>query len=141
MIWQLSKRYGIYLAWLLSLIGTFLSLYISEVKGITPCTICWYQRLCLFPLTLILGYASYHHFPPVIPYILSLPIAGGLISLYHSILIFSKIDSPCGGSAPCSAPAKMVLTSPYTMPAASLILFILITFFLVIAQRKIAIDD
>jgi disulfide bond formation protein DsbB len=49
----------LYCAWVLSLIGLFLSLYYSEWKQIDPCRFCWFQRVALFPLAFQLGIATY----------------------------------------------------------------------------------
>jgi disulfide bond formation protein DsbB len=44
-------------AFLISLGGTLGSLYFSEILKYPPCVLCWYQRICLYPLVLIFGIA------------------------------------------------------------------------------------
>jgi disulfide bond formation protein DsbB len=39
--------------WLLSMVATLGSLFFSEVMGLPPCVLCWYQRVCMYPLTAI----------------------------------------------------------------------------------------
>jgi disulfide bond formation protein DsbB len=45
-------------AWVLALLSTLAALFIGEVMGMTPCVLCWYQRILMFPLALILGMAA-----------------------------------------------------------------------------------
>ena len=42
-------------AFLIALAATLGALFIGEVLGQTPCTLCWYQRIAMFPLVPILG--------------------------------------------------------------------------------------
>jgi disulfide bond formation protein DsbB len=53
------RKYALYFAWVLSLFGVLLSVYSSEILGIEPCRLCWYQRCALFPLAILLGIAAY----------------------------------------------------------------------------------
>ena len=53
------ERYRFYFAWMAALIATLGSLYFSEVKGFIPCDLCWYQRIFMYPLAVILGIAVY----------------------------------------------------------------------------------
>lgn len=50
-------------AWLLSVVATAGALFIGEVMGMTPCVLCWYQRIAMFPLAVILGVACYREEP------------------------------------------------------------------------------
>ena len=42
-------------AFLIALAATLGALFIGEVLGQMPCTLCWYQRIAMFPLVPILG--------------------------------------------------------------------------------------
>ena len=44
----------LFAAWLVAMIATLGSLFFSEVMMFPPCVMCWYQRICMYPLTLIL---------------------------------------------------------------------------------------
>ncbi|MCB1112170.1 MAG: disulfide bond formation protein B [Chlamydiia bacterium] len=72
-------RYGLYLAWLISCFAMLGSLFFSEVLGFEPCHLCWYERICIYPLTIILGIAAYRGDAKVIPYVL--PLVGIGIAL------------------------------------------------------------
>ena len=138
MIFSFAKHYSLYLAWLVSLIATFISLYLGEIEGAVPCTLCWYQRICLFPLIIILGYAAYRHFPGIVSYVIALPIIGALFALYMLVMQFyiGKHGSLCPGANPCIRSGNIPFDSPYTMPIISLVTFLLIAFFLVFAKKR-----
>uniref|UniRef100_UPI002FC682D4 disulfide bond formation protein B n=2 Tax=unclassified Hydrogenophaga TaxID=2610897 RepID=UPI002FC682D4 len=46
-------------AWGVALVSTLGALFLGEVMGMTPCLLCWYQRIFMFPLALILGMAAF----------------------------------------------------------------------------------
>jgi disulfide bond formation protein DsbB len=71
------------LAWVAALIATIGSLYFSEVLHYIPCTLCWYQRIFMYPLAIILGMAFYRNDNDIAKYTLPLSIIGMLISGYH----------------------------------------------------------
>lgn len=50
----------LFLAWLLALLATAGALFLGEVMGNTPCVLCWYQRIAMFPLVLVIGMGLFH---------------------------------------------------------------------------------
>ena len=74
------------LAWIIALVSTLGALFIGEVMGQTPCVLCWYQRIAMFPLALILGIAAYLEDTTIYRYVLPISIVGGLIAFWHSLL-------------------------------------------------------
>lgn len=83
----MMKKFGLFLPWLLVCIGTVGSLFFSEFKHADPCTLCWYQRVILFPLAIILGIAAFRNAYRIIIYVLPLSLLGLAISLYHVIIL------------------------------------------------------
>jgi disulfide bond formation protein DsbB len=79
------------------------SLYLSEVAHFTPCELCWYQRIALYPLVVLFGVAALRR-DDVAPYALVLTGAGATISTYHMLVerIPSLGSSTCDPSNPCS---------------------------------------
>ena len=77
------KRYSFYIAWLIATLATLASLYCSEIKGFYPCKFCWYQRIFLFPLPILLFPMIYFQKKNFIPYIVSLPAIGLFLALYQ----------------------------------------------------------
>ncbi|EGQ26498.1 disulfide bond formation protein C [Sporosarcina newyorkensis 2681] len=103
-----SKRQGLllYVAWVVSLVAMFGSLYFSEIKGYIPCELCWFQRIFMYPLTLILGIGTFQNDSSVKRFVLPLALIGGGVSLMHyleqKIPGFGGIK-PCVSGVPCSA--------------------------------------
>ena len=89
----------LYISWIVALIATFGSIYLSEVENVTPCPLCWYQRVCMFPLIFILGIAVYKHFYRITIYILPQVIIGRLIALYQSVETYFPHILPFEGDA------------------------------------------
>ncbi|SFI80859.1 disulfide oxidoreductase [Thermoflavimicrobium dichotomicum] len=129
---QIFQRFGLYFAWIVSMVATFGSLYFSEVAGFVPCTLCWYQRIFMYPFVILLGIASYRSDVRIIPYALPLSIIGGSISLYHYLI--QKVPAlavlePCRVGVPCSKD-YIDWFGFITIPFLALVAFILITLFL-----------
>ena len=100
------REYGLYLAWIVSLIATGGSLYFSEVRLFVPCTLCWYQRVLMYPLVILLGIASYRQDKGIIFYALPLAVFGGGISLFHyleqKVPGFGSPELCRAGGVPCT---------------------------------------
>jgi len=91
---------------IVSLVATLGSLYYSEVMGYTPCLLCWYQRIFMYPQVFLFGIALWKNDKRVVRYSIALSLIGGLIALYHytvQIGIFTTTAcSAVGYSASCS---------------------------------------
>ncbi|SET57554.1 disulfide bond formation protein DsbB [Oceanobacillus limi] len=96
----------LYLAWIVALAATLGSLYFSEIRGYIPCELCWYQRILMYPLALILGIATFKNESSVKKYVLPMAVIGWGISLFHyleqKVPGFAEIK-PCKNGVPCSA--------------------------------------
>lgn len=96
----------LFLGWLLVSVSTTISLFFSSVLEYQPCVLCWYQRICLFPLIFILAAGLFPNFDKsVIKYALPLSIAGGLTALYHTLLyagIIPENIQPCSQGVSCT---------------------------------------
>lgn len=131
------KKHSVLIAWIISLIATLGSLYFSEIVGYPPCDLCWYQRIFMYPMTIILGIAVYKRSNEVIPYILPLPLIGFSIALYQYILQ----NLPSGDSAFCgpdiSCTTKYIdLFGFITLPFLSMVSFAIIFVLLLVARKK-----
>ncbi len=135
---QLSSWTLLLLAWVVALLATLAALFIGEVMGRTPCVLCWYQRISMFPLALILAVACYTSDTGVWRYALPLAASGWLIALYHCLLYFGVIpDSikPCGAGPSCSS-AEMTILGDIPLPLLSLLAFTLISVLLMLIRRR-----
>lgn len=131
------RDYGIYLAWLVSLVATGGSLYLSEVLLYEPCKLCWFQRIFMYPQVILLGMAAYRNDRSIIRYVLPLSIVGGSISIYH--YAEQKIPAlanllPCKVGIPCNFD-YINWFGFITIPFMALTAFILITICLLAARR------
>ncbi len=93
-----------YSVWIIILVSILGSLYLSEVKGFAPCTLCWYQRIFMFPLGLIVFVGIVTSDKNNYRYVLPLAIVGGLIALYHVLLqnnVIPETVAPCTLSGLC----------------------------------------
>jgi disulfide bond formation protein DsbB len=128
----------LYFAWLVAVIATLGSLYFSEIRMFQPCVLCWYQRIAMYPLSLILGIAAFTNDIKITKYVLPISVIGGLISLYHYLLEkvpgFATIK-PCSQGVPCDV-AWINWFGFITIPFLALTAFIMITVFLIIARRS-----
>ena len=70
-------------SWLVAVVATAGSLYYSQIRHFIPCELCWYQRIFMYPLVLILGVATYLADVRVRLYALPMVLAGGFISALH----------------------------------------------------------
>lgn len=77
---------------IISLIATLGSLYYSEVAKFTPCELCWYQRIFMYPQTILFLLALYKDQAIIHPYSLGFSAIGGSISLYHYLLQMKVVD-------------------------------------------------
>lgn len=126
------------LAWLASIIAMIGSLFFSERMGFVPCTLCWYQRILMYPLVLFLGIAFYRNDRDVFKYVLPMSVIGIFVSGYHyalqklpSLHEFSAFTSgvPCSGH-------YINWFGFITIPFLALIAFIFITMMMFILWKR-----
>lgn len=91
-------------AGVIALVATLGSLYLSEGVGFTPCVLCWYQRIAMYPLVVICGVAALTRDPGGWRYGLPLSVVGMVIATYHVVLQYQPaLDIvSCDASAPCT---------------------------------------
>lgn len=104
------------LAFLIALGATFGALFIGEVLGQMPCTLCWYQRIAMFPLVPILGLSMWRGDGSAWLYALPLVLAGLALAAWHSGLYAGILPAPivpCTQNGPsCTGEAQMILGVP-----------------------------
>ncbi|MFF2886452.1 disulfide oxidoreductase [Paenibacillus sp. NPDC057967] len=135
---ELMRRNVLYFAWLVAVVATLGSLYFSEIRGFIPCELCWYQRILMYPLSLLLGIAAFYDEHSIKKYVLPLSILGMLVSSFHymeqKIPGFAAIK-PCTQGVPCSA-QYINWFGFVTIPFLALIAFTLITVLLLVFRKK-----
>jgi disulfide bond formation protein DsbB len=128
--------YELWLAFLVAAVATAGSLFFSEVAGYVPCELCWYQRICMYPLSIVVLLAALANDHGVARYLLPLPLVGGAISVYH-LLVENRVvgeSRACFLSAPGGCATKWVDEFGYvTIPTLALSAFVLAFAFLLLA--------
>jgi disulfide bond formation protein DsbB len=128
-------QYGPYLAFGAALSAMLGSLYYSEIAGFVPCTLCWYQRILMYPLNAILFIGILKHDEGVFDYVLPLSVLGMGFSTYHYLIQLGVIEhSPaCSVGLPCSLRWVNYLGF-VTIPLMALAAFTIITTVMALAK-------
>ena len=118
----------IFIAWLIAAFSTLSSLFFSEVMDLIPCVLCWYQRIFMFPLAIILLLALFPLDTRVVKYALPITGIGMAFAVYHILLFYGLIPEamvPCGKGISC-ADASMELFGFLPIPILAFVAFLLI---------------
>lgn len=137
-LYEFVGKNALLFSWIVALFATFGSLFYSDVAHYDPCKLCWFQRIFMYPLAIILGIAYFAKDNTIKKYALVMSFIGGAIALYHYLLQLNIAPSlPCsavGYSVSCSQ--RFVLQFGYiTIPLMALTAFLLIVAFLSIKKR------
>lgn len=128
----------VFAAWLVAAVSTLGALFLSEVVGVAPCVLCWYQRIFMFPLVLVLAVGLFPLDPKVLRYAVPLVAGGAAIALFHVLLTWGIVPesaAPCTQGVPCSR-IEAVWFGFVTTPLLSLGAFAAIAVALWGARRK-----
>jgi disulfide bond formation protein DsbB len=117
------------IAFLISIISVTTSIYFSEVLGYLPCSLCWWQRVCMYPLSIILGLGIIRKDRNSIYYALPLAILGVLVAFYQNLVYYGLVIHKAISCTPGISCADKTLTffGFLSIPLMSLISFIVIT--------------
>lgn len=130
--------FALHLAWVVAMLATLGSLYLSQIAGAYPCEFCWFQRICMYPLSLLLGIAAFRGDLQIAKrYFITLPIVGAVLAVYHYQLehVPNEPHGDCGPVS-CSAPIFNIfgfISVPFLSMAA---FFLIITLLLVARSRN-----
>jgi disulfide bond formation protein DsbB len=94
------------LAWIVSLTATLGSLYFSEVLRLQPCELCWYQRICMYPLVLLLAVGLSSPGAQIRRYTLPLVVTGWIVAGYHNLLYYNLLGegvTTCANGISCTS--------------------------------------
>lgn len=125
------------MAWIQAIVAMLGSLYFSEIRHFTPCILCWYQRILMYPLTLILAVGILRKDKYIHLYVLPMSTLGLCIALYHVLLqkgIIPEAIAPCTIGASCTT--KFVGYFGFvTIPVMSFTAFCVITICMLLYRR------
>ncbi len=128
----------IFFSWLIAAVSTLGALFLSEVMGLAPCVLCWYQRIFMFPLVFILAAGLFPFDPKVVRYALPLAFAGLLVAVFHLLLtagVIPETMTPCVQGIPC-AKVQIEWFGFLTIPLLSAISFFTIHLLLIASYLK-----
>lgn len=135
----MKKNFPLLLSWLFALFATMMSIFFGEILEYEPCALCWYQRICLFPLVLVLAVGIYRQDRMSALYVIPQVIVGMCIALYQFIY---PIILPYLGIVPVCTFGKDCTTSPFeffgfiNLPFLGLLSFLILLILLLLALFK-----
>ncbi|MDO8599863.1 MAG: disulfide bond formation protein B [bacterium] len=125
------------ISFLIALTSMLGSLFYSEVAGYGPCKLCWYQRILMYPLVLLFGFALLRKRKDITDYALLMSLVGGVIAGYHYLLQIGLAPNigcaAIGYSISCSQ--RFVMQFGYiTLPLMSFTGFLIISTMLLVKK-------
>jgi len=142
-----SRDNRLYLAWVVSLVATMGSLYFSEILHFVPCVLCWFQRVCMYPLVVVLGVAAFRGDVAGRVYALPLAVIGWGVALLQNLEGWGVIQTlkvcgvgqttvGCDAKWPIFGANNAALSNVVTIPVLALIAFTLIIVLLSWRRRE-----
>lgn len=134
----MNRQLALFLAWLIAVIALIVTLYSSIVKLLPVCHLCWYQRICIYPLVIILGIGAFVNDIRSAVYSLPLALISAVLALYQYIIQwYPQLESigVCGLGPKCSD-VHFKYLGFITYPFLSLIASIVISILLIIALKS-----
>jgi disulfide bond formation protein DsbB len=136
------RRSALWLAWTVALVTTLGSLYYSEIAHFTPCQLCWFQRIAMYPLALILLVAAVRRDRKIWMYVLPQALIGAGFAVYHTQLqaFPNQGSSFCTTFEPCTT--RYVWQFGFvSLPFMALSAFVFIITMLLVARGASGTDD
>lgn len=128
----------LFACWLIASVSALGSLFFSQVMGFAPCVLCWYQRIAIFPLVLMLPVGLFPFDAKVAKFALPLTITGLLTAAYHNLLytgLIPKSIQPCSPGVSCTE-KYIELFGFASIPLLSLLALAAMTTLLMIVKRR-----
>jgi disulfide bond formation protein DsbB len=135
----LNQKHLLYGSFFIALLAMGGSLYFSEVLHQAPCVLCWYQRIAMYPIVLILLIGIRTHATDLYRYVLPLASVGLVIAFFHNLLYYGIISeslAPCTSGVSCTSPSN-VLFGFVTIPLLSFISFLCICIMMWMYRKKL----
>ncbi|WP_072681954.1 disulfide oxidoreductase [Arcobacter sp. LA11] len=128
----------VFLSFLVASTATLGSLFFSEIMEFIPCSMCWYQRIFMYPLVLIFLINLLYPDDKIFKYSFPIVLVGLFFSIYHNLLMWGIIPEsvvPCRQGVPCST-EYFEYFGFINIPFLSLLSYSLIFIFLIIGLKK-----
>lgn len=127
-----------YLVWVIAALATAGSLFFSEVMELPPCILCWYQRIAMYPLVVIVAVGIVTNDRRWKLYVWPLSLAGLAIAVYHNLLYYHIIPesiTPCTEGVSCTS-VQLEWLGFITIPLMSLTAFIMINVLMLLHRPR-----
>lgn len=136
-LWLDLREKGANLALIIAMTATLGSLFYSEVAGYLPCELCWYQRIAMYPLVILIFMSIWRRERATLDYSLALAIVGLAFSGYHNYIYFKSFSLGACSLDGVSCLAQYMTEFGYiTIPVMSLTAFSAVVFLLLISNRE-----
>jgi disulfide bond formation protein DsbB len=131
--------YELWGGFVVAAIATGGSLFYSQVAPFVPCELCWFQRICMYPMSILLLILAWHGDNRAARYLLPLPVVGAGVSIYHMLIQYGAITEPqgCFQSAPGGCGVNWISPEGFgylAIPTLALTGFLLLIAFLALAS-------
>ena len=133
------KKKGMLVVFVVSLVATLGSLFYSDIMGLNPCRLCWYQRIFMYPLVIVSGVALFRKSKEYAYAIIPLAVIGGLIAAYHYAVQFLPMIVSCTIDGTDCAVKEILSFGYITIPMMALTAFVAITavsLMMIFSKRK-----
>lgn len=127
---------SIKIAFTFALLAMLGSLFYSEIAGYTPCLLCWYQRIAMYPLVFFLGGAIYKGVRDVRAFVLPLSLTGAAIAAYHYFTQITSYTGSCAADAVDCAQNYIFFAGFITIPLMAFTAFCIISLLVLVAKKE-----
>lgn len=130
----------LFICWLIATASTLGSLFFSDIMNYAPCSMCWYQRIFMYPLVAIFLAGMFPFDRNIVKYALPLTLLGCGFAFYHTLIysgFIPKSMQPCGHGVSCSE-KYLDLFGFISIPMLSLIAFSIIAALLLVIRRNVS---
>ena len=127
-----------FLCFLVASSATLGSLFFSDIMGFVPCNMCWYQRIFIYPLSILFLINLLYPDDNVYKYTFPIVVIGLLFAIYHNLLMLDIIPEsmvPCSSGIPCST-EYINWFGFITIPSLSFIAYLMLFLLLVLGKEK-----
>ena len=133
----------VFISFIVASIATLGSLFFSEIMEFIPCSMCWYQRIFMYPLVVIFLVNMLYPDDKIVKYAMPVALVGWAFSVYHNLLMFEIIPEsivPCVQGVPCST-LYINWLGFITIPLLSLVSYSIIIVLLLIIKKGISSNE
>lgn len=130
------SQYSLQFSFIISLFAVVISLYYSEIANYVPCSLCWLQRIFIYPQALLFGIALWRKDRSIFIYALPLTIIGLIIGVYHVLVQLSPGLGNCSSTAVSCTTAYFLKFGYVSIPVMSLTAFVFLLVFALAGRRR-----